>query len=307
MKNITTLSGSHLSYGWNNHLKPALIVDPGVEVEIELVDAGGGQIHPKSTIEDVVSLDFGKINPVTGPIYINGASPKDTLVVEILGFEGSNWGWTAIIPGFGLLADEFSAPFLQLSTYDDQWIYYTPEIKLPYRPFPGTIGVAPAETGVQSIVFPRSCGGNMDIRDLTIGSKLYLPVQVEGALFSAGDGHAAQGDGEVCGTAVETPLKMRVRFGLQKAGNLAYPQFETSPTSAIKEACYYVTTGIAGDLMDAAKDAIRYMIDYLCKEYQMSAELAYSLCSVAVDLRISEVVDAPKWIVTAHLNKSIFI
>lgn len=306
MNKPTYVSGNHLNYGWNNSLKPVLTINPGEEVAIDLIDAAGGQIKADSTTVDVVNLDFSKINPVTGPVYVNGAVPNDTLIVEILGFESCKWGWTAIIPGFGLLPEEFPAPFLQISTYDEQWVYYTPEIRLPYRPFPGTIGVAPALPGVQSVVFPRNCGGNMDIRHLTPGSKLYLPVQVEGGLFSAGDGHAAQGDGEVCGTAIETTLTLKVRFGLQKGASITNPQFETTVPAA-GPVRSYVTTGISPDLMVAAKDAIRYMIEYLGREYQLSPELAYTVCSVAVDLRISEIVDAPNWIVTAHLDKSIFI
>ncbi len=300
------VSNNHINYGWNNRLEPVLTVDPGEAVAIDLVDAAGGQIQVNSTTTDVVNLDFGKINPVTGPVYVSGAEPNDTLVVEILGFESCKWGWTAIIPGFGLLAAEFPEPFLQISAYDEQWVYYTPEIRLPYRPFPGTIGVAPNLPGVQSVVFPRNCGGNMDIRHLTPGSKLYLPVQVAGALFSAGDGHAAQGDGEVCGTAIETTLTLQAKFDLIKGSPIAYPQFETLvPASAPIRS--YVTTGISPDLMVASQDAIRYMIDYLGREYKLSPELAYTVCSVAVDLRISEIVDAPNWIVTAHLDKSIFI
>ncbi len=300
------VSNNHINYGWNNHLAPVLTINPGETVAIDLVDAAGGQIQVNSTTTDVMTLDFGKINPVTGPVYVNGAEPNDTLVVEILGFESCKWGWTAIIPGFGLLAADFPEPFLQISTYDEQWVYYTPEIRLPYRPFPGTIGVAPNLPGVQSVVFPRNCGGNMDIRHLTPGSKLYLPVQVAGALFSAGDGHAAQGDGEVCGTAIETTLTLQAKFDLIKGAPIAYPQFETTvPASAPIRS--YVTTGISPDLMTASQDAIRYMIDYLGREYTLSPELAYTVCSVAVDLRISEIVDAPNWIVTAHLDKSIFI
>ncbi len=299
------LSSKALHFGWDNSLPPALTVQPGAAVELDLIDAGGGQIRSDSTAADVPGLDFAKINPVTGPIRIDGALPGDTLTVEILGLEGCGWGWTAIIPGFGLLAEEFSQPFLHISTYDGQWVNYTPEIRLPYRPFPGTIGVSPVEAGLQSVVFPRPGGGNMDIRHLTPGSKLYLPVQVEGALFSAGDGHAAQGDGEVCGTAVETTMKMTVRFGLEKGAPIAYPRFETTaPASGPVQS--FVTNGVAPDLMVAAKDAIRFMIDYLVREYRLTPELAYTVCSVAADLRISQIVDAPNWIVSAHLDKSIF-
>jgi acetamidase/formamidase len=299
------LSSKALHFGWDNSLPPALTVQPGAEVEIDLIDAGGGQIRSDSTETAVLGLDFAKVNPVTGPIWVDGAVPGDTLSVEILGFEGCGWGWTAIIPGFGLMAEDFSKPFLHISTYDQQWVNYTPEIRLPYRPFPGTIGVSPAEAGPQPVIFPRPGGGNMDIRHLTPGSKLYLPVQVAGALFSAGDGHAAQGDGEVCGTGVETATRMRVRFGLEKGVSIAYPRFETV-TVASGPVRSFVTNGVAPDLMVAAKDAIRFMIDHLVREYRLTPELAYTLCSVAVDLRISEIVDAPNWIVSAHLDKSIF-
>lgn len=305
------ISKKHIHFGWNNSLEPILTVNTGEEITVEMIDASGGQINTNSTEEDVASLNFDKVNPVTGPIYIKGAEAGDILVVDLKEFTGSSWGWTANIPGFGLLADEFPEPFLNISEYNQDWVYYTPEIRLPYSPFAGTIGVAPATAGTQSVVFPRNVGGNMDIRHLTTGSKLYLPVEVQGGLFSVGDGHATQGDGEVCGTAVETALNLRLSFDLIKGVNIKSPQFETKLAfkniDSEKEDSIYVTTGIAPDLMAAARDAVRYMIDYLMREYKLDAVIAYSLCSVAADLKISEVVDAPNWIVTAHLNKAIFI
>jgi acetamidase/formamidase len=127
----------------------------------------------------VATLDFGRVNPVTGPIWIEGAQPGDTLVVNILEFEPSGWGWTAIIPGFGLLSEDFPEPFLQVSEYDASHIEFAPGIRLPVRPFPGTIGVAPKEPGTHSVVPPRRVGGNLDIRDLIEGATLYLPVEAE--------------------------------------------------------------------------------------------------------------------------------
>ncbi len=303
-----TIHQTQHHFGWDNSFAPVLEVHPGETVEFEIVDASGGQLSARSTADDVAKLDFSRVNPVTGPVYMAGAQPGDVLIVEILDFAESGWGWTALIPGFGLLAEDFPQPFLHLSQYTAERVEFTPEIHLPTRPFPGTIGVAPSAPGLHSIVPPREVGGNMDIRDLSRGARLYLPVQVAGALFSVGDTHAAQGDGEVCGTAIETPMRIRLRFDLQKGSKLRRPQFEiqTPPTRHIDAAGYYVTTGIAPDLMQAAKDAVRDMIDHLGRAYRLAPELAYALCSVAVDLRISEVVDAPNWVVSAYLPKAIF-
>ncbi len=307
---VRTIHSAHHHFGWDNALAPVMRVAPGSEVVFEIVDASGGQLGRNSGHADVGELDFEKVNPVTGPVYIEGAEPGDALAVHILDFEVSGWGWTGVIPGFGLLTDDFPDPFLHISRYDAQQVSFTPEIHLPTVPFPGTIGVALAEAGSHSVVPPRQVGGNMDIHDLTRGTVLYLPVEVPGGLFSVGDTHAAQGDGEVCGTAIETPMTTRLRFELVKGANLPSPQFD-SPRPAGRfapaEAGFYVTTGVAPDLMEAARGAVRAMIDHLGREYALESRLAYALCSVAVDLRISEVVDAPNWVVSAHLPKGIFV
>ncbi len=304
----TTIHRQRHHFGWNNAFEPVLRIAPGETVVLEVVDASGGQLSQASTTKDVAALDFARVNPVTGPVYVEGAQPGDALVVDIVDFEGSGWGWTAIIPGFGLLADDFPAPFLRISRYGAGGVEFAPGIRLPVRPFPGTIGVAPAEPGLHSIVPPREVGGNMDIRDLTRGTTLWLPVQVPGALFSAGDTHAAQGDGEVCGTAIESPMVITLKFGLKKGAKLRRPQFAipSAPTRHVDERGYHATTGIAPDLMQAARDAVRDMIDYLGREYRLAPDLAYALCSVAADLRISEVVDVPNWVVSAYLPESVF-
>lgn len=306
---MKTIHRDRHHFGWNNANAPVLRVAAGETVSFEVVDAGGGQLSRASTVADVAALDFARVNPVTGPVYVEGAEPGDALLVEVLDFQSSGWGWTAIIPGFGLLAEDFPTPFLHITSYGAGGVEFAPGIRLPLRPFPGTIGVAPAEPGLHSIVPPREVGGNMDIRDLTRGAKLRLPVRIRGALFSVGDTHAAQGDGEVCGTAIESPMTITLRFDVAKQVRLRRPQFEipAAPTRHVDERGYHATTGIAPDLMQAAKDSIRDMIDHLGNEYRLPAELAYALCSVAVDLRISEVVDMPNWVVSAYLPKAIFV
>jgi len=304
-----TIHHAHHHFGWDNALEPVLRVGPGEVLELETVDSSGGQLTEGATAADVARLDFGKVNPVTGPVFVDGAEPGDALVVEVLDLAESGWGWTGIIPGFGLLAEDFTEPWLNVSRYDAGQVEFLPGVRLPTRPFPGTIGVALAEPGLHSVVPPRAQGGNLDVRDLTRGAKLYLPVAVPGALFSLGDTHAAQGDGEVCGTAVETAMTVRVRVNLVKGAGFANPRYEVTGAAASEPMPkgFYATTGVAPDLMDATKDAIRAMIDHLGKEYGLEPDMAYALCSVAVNLRISEVVDMPNWVVSAVLPKHIFV
>jgi acetamidase/formamidase len=298
----------HHHHGWDNAFPPVLQVAPGQSVACDVFDASGGQLSPQSTVDDVVRMDFGRINPVCGPIYIDGAEPGDILQVSLLAFEPSGWGWTANIPGFGLLADDFKDPALRLWSYDPATL--APALcgawgRVPLKPFTGTIGVAPAEPGLHSIVPPRRVGGNMDVRDLAAGSVLYLPVEVAGALFSVGDTHAAQGDGEVCGTAIESPMRVALKFDLIKQTPLAFPRFTTpGPVTRHLDAMgYEVTTGIGPDLMGAARAAVRGMIDLLTARHHVPAVEAYMLCSVCGDLRISEIVDLPNWTVSFYFPR----
>ncbi|MBX5465365.1 MAG: acetamidase/formamidase family protein [Clostridia bacterium] len=305
---IRTVHAAQHHFGWDRSLPPVLEVEPGETVDFEVVDASGGQLGPDSTADELARLDFGRLNPVTGPVFVRGARPGDALEVEILDFSAPAWGWTAILPGFGLLADEFPEPYLKIWELSGGRAEFRPGIELPIRPFPGTIGVALAEPGRHDVIPPRQNGGNMDIRHLTRGARLLLPVWVEGALFSVGDTHAAQGDGEVCGTAIETPLRITLRFGLRPGLGLSEPEYELPAAAAqpADPAGYHVTTGIAPDLMEAARRAVRNQIRWLEREHGLSRPEAYALSSVAVDLRISEVVDAPNWLVSAFLPLSIF-
>jgi acetamidase/formamidase len=311
MSNRHTIHGQHHHFGWDNSNPPVLTVAPGDSVEFETVDASGGQLDAESGVAEVAALDFAKVNPVTGPVYVDGAEPGDALKVTIESFVPSGWGWTAVIPGFGLLAEQFPDPAINIWKYDALGLapaVYGPGGRVPLKPFCGTIGLAPGEAGLHSIVPPRRVGGNMDIRDLCAGTELYLPVEVTGALFSVGDTHAAQGDGEVCGTAIESPMGLALTFDLVKGANLRFPRYETpGPVSQhIDGKGYHVTTGIGPNLMQNAKDAVNGMIDLLGGMHGLPAAEAYMLCSACADLRISEIVDQPNWVVSFYFPKIVF-
>jgi acetamidase/formamidase len=301
-----TIHQHHL--GWDNSFAPAVHVAPGASIEFDVVDAAGGQLSGASSAADIGRLDFSRINPVTGPVHIDGAEPGDILQVTVLSFAPSGWGWTANIPGFGLLAEEFREPALHLWRYDPTTLapaLFGPWGKVPLKPFAGTIGVAPAAPGLHSIVPPRRVGGNMDIRDIAAGTELFLPVEVAGALFSVGDTHAAQGDGEVCGTAIESPMRVALQFDLIKQMSLSYPRFRTPGpvTRHLDAKGYEVTTGIGPDLMQAARAAVRSMIELLARSHGLPGIDAYLLCSVCGDLRISEIVDIPNWTVSFYFPR----
>jgi len=304
---IHELRPDAFEYGWDNSVEPALEVESGETVLLHVRDASDQQLGPASTAADVAALDFSKVNPVSGPIFVKGAEPGDTLAVELLEFETPTWGWTAIIPGFGLLADEFPDPWLRISEVTEDGVRFSETITLPFRPFPGTLGVAPAEPGPHSIVPPSRWGGNMDTKHLNPGATLYLPVGVGGALFSLGDTHAAQGDGEVCGTAIETAMDVVLRLSVRKDVRVDAPQYDVS-AGAIAEherSSYHVCTGVGPDLMEAARDAVRATIGWLGDNYGLGREEAYAVASVASDLRIHEVVDAPNWVVGCFVPRSI--
>lgn len=295
-------------YGWSRDFKPAVVAKSGSTIHFECLDSSGGQLGTGSTAADVVNLDFAKVNPVTGPVYVEGAEPDDVLKVEIREFVPSGIGWTAVIPGFGLLADQFTEPALHVWTYDPSAMapsLFGPGGSVPLKPFAGTIGVAPSEPGVHSVVPPRRVGGNLDIRDLTSGVTLYLPVEVEGALFSVGDTHAAQGDGEVCGTAIESAMDVTLTLSVLKGQKLESPRFTTPGpvTRHLDAAGYEVTTGVGPDLLTASREALSRMIDLLAAEHGYNPADAYMLCSVAGDLRISEIVDMPNVVVSFYFPR----
>jgi acetamidase/formamidase len=303
-----TIHRAQHHFGWNRDFPPAIVAKPGETIHFECLDSSGGQLGKDATLETLNALDFGRINPVTGPVYVEGAKPGDALKVTLRKFIPSGTGWTANIPGFGLLADQFTEPALHVWSYDANSMapaLYGPGGKVPLKPFAGTIGLAPAEPGLHSVVPPRQVGGNLDIRDLTAGVTLYLPVEVEGALFSIGDTHAAQGDGEVCGTAIESQMEVEATLELVKDARLKSPRFTTTEpvTRHLDGMGYEVTTGVGPDLMTGAREAVMRMIDLLSAEHGYSATDAYLLCSVCGDLRISEIVDMPNWVVSFYFPR----
>ncbi len=186
--------------------------------------------------------------------------------------------------------------------------YMREDIAIPLEPFFGTMGVCPAGASAQPVMPPGVFGGNMDARQLVRSSTLYLPVQVDQALFSCGDAHACQGDGEVCVTGLEAPMFAALRLTLEKRRSIPAPQYRTPGplTPRVDSAPFYGTTGVGGDLYVAAPDAVRAMVDHIATTYDLGREDAYLLCSLAVDLKISEIVDAGQYIVSALLPEAIF-
>ena len=302
---IKTIHDVH--HCFDHALEPQETISSGDTRRFDILDASGGLITRHSQADALTRLPTGELNPVCGPLYMEDAEPGDVIEVELVDFEPGQWGWTGLIPGFGLLADDFTSPWLKVSEYDSESVYFDEDIVIPFRPFAGTIGLAPAEPGQHSIVPPRICGGNLDIRDLVKGARLYLPVQVKGGLLSIGDTHACQGDGEVCGTAVETRMAATATLRLHKAGNIPAPMFDVPPgASSEEDAGFLVTTGVGPDLMQGARDAVRFMIDRLHRQAGMDEQLAYALCSVAGRLRVSEIVDQPNWVLSFYMPRSIF-
>lgn len=311
-----TIHAHQHHFGWDNSFTPALTAAPGETILFQCLDSSGGQLGPQSTVEDVMALEFAKINPVSGPIYVDGAKPGDVLKVTIESFtpqlrDGTGFGWTANIPGFGLLADQFPEPALNVWKFDATSMepaLFGKNGRVPLKPFAGTIGNALAEKGHHTVVPPRRVGGNLDIRDLSAGTTLYLPVEVDGALFSVGDTHAAQGDGEVCGTAIESPFDVVLTLDLIKDQPLKTPRFTTPGpvTRHLDAKGYEVTTGVGPDLWAAARDAVANMVDLLAATQKMDPVDAYMLVSTCGDLRISEIVDMPNVVVSFYFPRAVF-
>jgi len=301
------LDGSTTQPFWDNSIEPRLEIDPGDEVVFDCPEPTG-QITPDWTVESLNTYDPSLAHALIGSVAIKGAQPGDALEIEILDFRHKGWGWSGHIPGFGLLAEDFDTPYLHHWHLDGGTCHFGVKgITLPFRPFCGVMGVAPAEAGRLSTIPPRANGGNVDIRHLGRGSKVWLPVFVPGALFACGDCHSAQGDGEVCGTGIESPMTVTLRFRLCKGANLPELQFEApSPPDGIHGSRIFATTAHGPDLMENTKMAVRYMIDWLVRSKGLTPSQAYVLCSTAVDLKISEVVDVPNFIVSAHLPLGIF-
>lgn len=313
---------------WDHARPPRLVIAPGDTVILETVEASGGGIarlvaggaktlgNP-AVIAAVAASATPAPDPdpdaampghtLTGPIAITGAEPGDTLVVRIEAVTVGAWGWTSYSPeGNGLLQHEAPEPTLFLwDLRDPDRAPFAPGITVPLAPFCGVMGVAPGEPGPLSTLPPRTAGGNLDVRALTAGATLYLPVQVPGALFSAGDAHAAQGDGEVAGTAIETSASVRLTFELRKGEHLPHPRYLT-PGLGETGGPWFAAVGVDTDLWEAARQALRGVLDYLRTEHHLSQAEAIMLASVCVNLRINQVVNSQVATVSALLPLSIF-
>ncbi len=345
---------------WHPDIPPAVEADQGEEVVLQTRNALDGELTPNTKNEDLRNVDLNLVHPLTGPVYVRGAEPGDLLEVTVLNIEPARWGFTTVIPGFGFLRDLYSDPFVVHWNIRDGYAEspQLPGVRIPGAPFMGVIGVAPSRKLRQEILLredelrrrggavlgpepngavpsteplaseglrtvpPRENGGNMDIKQLTAGTRLLFPVFAEGALFSAGDAHFAQGDCECCGTAVEMDSTLHVRFQVRKGEavrrNLRFPMFERDDYFIRPEMAaprrFIATTGmcIAANGVNesenatlAARNALLNMIQVLI-ERGWSREQAYCICSVAVDLKLSQVVDVPNFLVSAFLPLDIF-
>jgi len=344
---------------WHHDLAPAFEIGEGEEIGLETRDSMDGQIKPTTTIADFPSLDAGAIHPLTGPVFVKGAEPGDMLEIEFTDIIPQPTAFSMIMPGLGFLRDVMDQPFVAHWKIADGWAMSAeiPGVRIPGASFMGVSGVAPSPeklaewttreqrvidsgglafppdpagavptgpcglTGLRTVP-PRENGGNFDVKQLTAGSKLFLPVYVPGALFSTGDGHFAQGDGEVCITAVEMGATAVVRFKIHKglanrrkfvSPVFSHPGYFTDPRFAAPERFLGVMgmpINAAGDIESenltlACRNAVLNMMELL-QERGFSREQAYVICSVAVDLRVSNVVDVPNYVVSALLPEAIF-
>jgi acetamidase/formamidase len=297
--------------GHSRDLAPVAHIRDGDILELDLVGSSGGQLTKDSKPRDVSGLDIGKANPSIGPIFVEGAHPGDVLQVEILSTKPQTWAYTVQFPGMGILADQFPDPWIHIWHIEDGKGYLTEDVRIPLQPFPGVVCTAEAVPGEHwPTHVPTRIGGNLDLKHIFAGSSIYLPVEVEGALLTIGDPHWAQGDGEVCGSAIEGAIDITARVTVRRDMVIDGPELDVRgpierPSAAA--AGYHVTTGIDPDLRTAAKISIARMVAHLVSARGMDRQYAYALCSVQADLKISEVVDAPNWVVSAFLPNDVFI
>lgn len=300
-----TLTAASTHDRWNRDLSPQLSVASDAVIHIECLDSSGGQLGPRSTLPDFLRIDRNKIHTLTGPVLVEDAQPGDVLQVEFLEITHRGWGWSSISPGLGFLPDRFTEPFFFSWKLNEHVSRSLAPAIVPLRPFCGVVGVAPGEEGEFRTRRPGVFGGNIDVRDLSSGATIYLPVQTPGALLSLGDAHAAQGDGEVCINGIECPVDVTVRLKILKNKKLTAPLVESAPTR-LETAGKWIMVESGTEPLAAARRATLRMIEFLGEQWNLSPEHAYILCSIAMDLRLAQVVNVPMVTVCAALEKSIF-
>jgi acetamidase/formamidase len=291
---------------WSRSLPPRLIIKAGDTVHFECQDSSGSQVNPGSTVADYLKIDRSKIHALTGPVFIESAEPGDVLQIDVLKVAHKGWGWSSVVTGLGFLKERFLEPYLFHWTLEGNATHSLHPAVVPLRPFCGVMGVAAAEAGEFRTRPPGVFGGNMDVRELCTGATLYLPVFNRGALFSAGDPHAAQGDGEVCINGMECPADATLRFKLHKQRALRGPLIESAESvcaDAVADSWIVVESG--ADIWAAAKAATSRMVDLLVDRWSLEPVHAYILCSVAMKLRLSQVVNEPIFTVSAALPKQV--
>jgi acetamidase/formamidase len=301
-----TLSAEPTHSRWNRALRPRLSIAPGDTVHLECVDASGGQVRPGMSVAEFLTIDRGRIHALSGPIFVQGAEPGDVLQIDVREVTHKGWGWSSVIAGLGFLKERFAEPYLFHWQLKGEVSRSLAPAVVPLRPFCGVMGVAPGEDGEFRTRPPGAFGGNMDVRELCSGATLYLPVFNSGALFSAGDAHAAQGDGEVCINGIECPVDVTLSFHLHKRRPLAGPLVESAASrkqDAMDDA--WIVVESATDAIAAARAATSRMIDLLAARWGFRDVHAYLLCSVAMHLRLSQVVNEPMFTVSAAIAKHI--
>jgi acetamidase/formamidase len=294
---------------WNRDTPCRLWVDSGDTLTLEMKDSSDGQVQPDSTLADFEHLDPLRIHAMTGPVGIKDAKPGDRLIIDILDYQHEGWAWTSILPGLGLLPEDFPDRFLHLWKLEEDYTTSIPGLKIPLSPFCGIIGVQPEEYGEFRTRPPGKHGGNLDVRHLIAGTTLHLPVLTPGAGLCAGDCHATQGDGEVSINGMEAPMSVTLKLTLVKDSPLAGPYVECPvqlDPDPIRNAPYHLFIESDPDAREAAKRVTRRAIAYLSERLEIDPQLAYVACSVTLRLVISQLVNTPMMTVTGYLPEGIF-
>jgi acetamidase/formamidase len=290
---------------WDREEPAVVVIDPGTEVALELRDGSNGQIIPGTTAEEMHGLDPHQMDPLTGPIWVEGAKPGDAISVDILDISLGSWGWSGIIPHLGLLEDHFPGPYLKIWDLGADYVEVGRGIRFDLRPMLGVVGVAPEQPGRHSSVVPTDAGGNLDVRYAEAGSRILLPVFTDGALLSLGDAHARQGDGELNGTAIECEADVVIRVDLVPGAGLSGPVIETrQPT--VPDERYRTFLGVGPDLYEAARQASLRAVDAVAAALELDAIGAYALLGTIAELRIHEIVDRPNWVVGCMVPSRVF-
>lgn len=304
VKYHTTINDVKYVYGV---AEPVARLKPGDTLEVNTLDGYGNAIQKPG---DTTSLVKGGFNPLSGPFYIDGAAPGDTLAVTILGLEvDSDQGIGTLDSGFAALSETAYTPMLNPPLPETIWFYSIDHttnlatfhardsnfgVKIPMHPFWGCIGVAPANGEARSSIVPAEFGGNMDAAEVSVGNTLYLPVSVPGALLYMGDGHAAMGDGEVAGSAIEVPLRGRLKVNVIKGQKIGWPRFENDDA--------IMAAGVYRPVDDALRIAFTELVHWMHDDYGLSELDSYELLSQVAKIHLAEMVD-PNYVVIASIQK----